>query len=142
MSQHRFHHHGMVGEGQGQVNRQAPVCHRLVLAGDCYSDMVPSIIPIWREMLLNPLRPFCNHEECAVRAFPHHIPHLWPPFIRVFVKEVGGKAGVDMGTGRYFVEAFVMTCTKLPDWQVEILSLFYNRRIPANGLIPAEHIAM
>ena len=58
MGQHRFHHHGMVGEGQGQVNRQAPVCHRLVLAGDCYSDMVPSIIPIWREMLLNPLRPF------------------------------------------------------------------------------------
>ena len=88
MSQHRFHHHGMVGEGQGQVNRQAPVCHRLVLAGDCYSDMVPSIIPIWREMLLNPLRPFCNHEEGAVRAFPHHIPHLWPPFIRILVEEI------------------------------------------------------
>ena len=88
MSQHRFHHHGMVGEGQGQIYRQALVCHRLVLAGDRYGDVALAVIPVSGQMPFDPFRSFCDHEECAVRAFPHHIPHLWPPFIRILVEEI------------------------------------------------------
>ncbi len=140
--QHRLHHHGIMREGEGQVNRKTPVCHCLVLTGDRYCHMMPSLIPVRRQMIFDPLRPFCNHEESTIGAFPHHVPHLRPPVICIFVEEVGRETSIDLGTGRYLIETLIFAGMEPPDREIEALRFSDDRRVIADGLIPTKHVAM
>jgi hypothetical protein len=105
---HRLDHNAMMAEGQREIDGEPFVSSPLILTGDCDGDVIP-IVSVIGEMGRYSLRSFCDHEKGAVGACPYHIPKLIPPFICIFMEEVGREAGVDVGTGRNLVESTMWT---------------------------------
>ena len=139
---HGLNHHSVVREWERKINRQSSVCHKLVFTGDSNGDVGPAVIPINWEVIRDPFRPFCNHEEGTVMPLSDHVPCFASPFICIFMEEVRREAGKDHASGRHLVIAFVLSCSENTGWEVESLGLPYYCRILPNSLIPVEHIAV
>ena len=96
-------------ERQGQVNGEPFIGHFPVLTGNGYGYMLPAFTPALRQIICDPFRALCDHEEGAVRSLMHHIPGFIPPFIRILMEEIGRKAGVYVGSGGDLVSSFVLS---------------------------------
>ena len=100
----------------------------------------PAAIPINWEVIRDPFRSLCDHEESAVMPISDHVPCFASPFICIFMEEVRREAGKDHASCRHLVIAFVLSCSENTGREVECLGLPYYCRILPDSLIPSEHV--
>ena len=90
-------------EGQVKQNGNALIGAALIFTGDVEKDVVPTAVPVRRQALPYPLRPFGEQKKHHIAALAHDVPRLSPPRVGFFQEEVRGHADPDLLTTLDFV---------------------------------------
>ncbi len=90
-------------EGQVKQNGNALIGAALIFTGDVEKDVVPTAVPVRRQALPYPLRPFGEQEKHHIAALAHDVPRLNPPRVGFFQEEIRGHADPDLLTTLDFV---------------------------------------
>ena len=80
---------------QGIENRQAVICHLLVLHCATDKHVLVSVFPIIGKTLHEAVDAFCEKIEPKVFSPAYHLPTFISPRVCVFQKEIGGEACED-----------------------------------------------
>lgn len=80
-------------DGERQENGQTIIRHLLILHRTAHDDIVIAIAPVVGCALHETINALGEKEKPKVAPLLHHLPAFRPPFIRIFQKKIGGKAG-------------------------------------------------
>ena len=75
-------------------NRKPIVCHLLIFNGTSHRYILIPVAPVSGHTGGKPLDPLCQEEKLQILPFPHHLPALLAPGVRVLHQEVRRKAQI------------------------------------------------
>lgn len=84
----RCAHDALVLKRQGQQDWDAFIRAALVLAGDIEHHIFPTILPVPWQVILYPLRTFCQQKEFYIRPLLYDCPCFIPPRVSLLQKEI------------------------------------------------------
>ena len=111
----------------------------LVFRRDVQGHMLPAVQPIPGQTRPDAVGPLGQEEEVDVGALADHVPHLVPPWVRLFQKKVAGHAHPE----RFSALDFIVALSVLFQGQIEVGFDLVN--VPAKSVplaVLVKHVAV
>lgn len=111
----------------------------LVFRRDIQGHVLPAVQPVPGQTLLDAVGPLGQEEEVDVGALADHVPHLVPPWVRLFQKKVAGHAHPE----RFSALDFIVALSVLFQGQIEVGFDLVN--VPAKSVplaVLVKHVAV
>ena len=124
--------------GSPPIDGQAIIGASLVFNRTTDGYIIISVSPIIGQTVRKTVYTLGNHHKMQVTAATYHLPCFGPPFVSIFHKEIGSKAGVDK-CSRWYLEFSVTLFTQR---QVKVFCPHHHRTIHLSPGITTINITM
>ena len=134
----RSRHEALVLGGNVEKDGQPFVCPCLVLRRDLENDVLVTVAPIGRQMVVDAPRPLGEDAEHDIGALSDHRPRLVAPGVRLLDEEVRGKPDQQLHAGSDLEASVTPTLQR----HVEVGVAGHLRGVDAAHTVEEVHVAM